>query len=208
MKKIKFDTYNDGMLKVYENKELFDSKNNAIGKELIEKNKFFFAYSSIRESDKYRLETNTDINIKVKVRRNNIITTNDLIKIDESFYAIEKVDKNSNNLFLYLKNYIDDMNKIIEIYTIVSRSSLIDPKDILLKKVFANIKSSNVENAENDSIGTSKKIKFKIKFIEELIDNNSTVKYKIKFEDSFYDIKIINDIDERHEVLEIQGVEM
>ena len=207
MKKIRFDIYNDGMLEVCENKEIFDSKNDAIGKELIEKNRFFFSYSNIREADKYKLDTNTTTNLKIKIRRNNLIDTNDLIKLDEKLYGIEFIDKNSNNLFLYLKDYSDELDKIIEIYEIVASDSLIeDDADILFKKVFSNIKSNLKEATENDSTQTSKNIKFKIKFINELVANNSTTKYKIKFNNNFYNIKSINNIDEKNEILEIEGV--
>ena len=206
MKKIKFDIYNDGMMQVSENKEIFDSNNNAIKKELIEKNRFFFSYSNIRESDKYKLDTNSTASLKVKVRINNHITSNNLITIDNKIYGIEFIDKNKNNLFLYLKDYIDELDKIIEIYSISKANSLNDPIPVLFKKVFSNIKSNLKESNENNSTQTSKNIKFKIKFIDELVKNNSTTKFEIKFEERFYDIKSIVDIDEQHEILEIEGV--
>ena len=209
MKKIKFDCYNDGMLYVGENKELYDSNSNAIGKELIMKNRFFFSNSSIREEDRDKLNEDSKTSIKVKIKKNNVIQTTDLVKLNNKIYAINSIDFNRNNLFLYLTDYYDELDRIIEINEFKNTSALEDPQLILFKKVFSNIKNINsVTNSERvvaDSVKTSERLKFKIRYLKELTEMNASNRFSVIFENKKYNIKQIIDIDMLHEILEIEG---
>lgn len=207
MKKIRFDNYNEGLLKFgnYVEKEMNDS----LIKEFIEKGKLFFSYSKIREEDKMQFDNDIKATLKIKTRYNPIINSNNIVAIDNKIFSIKFIDKNKKNLFLYLDNYVDELDRVIDIYEVKSISALEDSELILYRRVFANITNINsVTNAEKESanaIRSKKKLKFKIKFDDKLVNKNSTTAFKINFENNFYDIKQIIDVNELHKILEIEG---
>lgn len=207
MKKIRFDNYNEGLLKFgnYVEKEMNDS----LIKEFIEKGKLFFSYSKIREEDKMQFDNDIKATLKIKTRYNPIINSNNIVVIDNKIFSIKFIDKNKKNLFLYLDNYVDELDRVIDIYEVKSISALEDSELILYRRVFANITNINsVTNAEKESanaIRSKKKLKFKIKFDDKLVNKNSTTAFKINFENNFYDIKQIIDVNELHKILEVEG---
>ncbi len=207
MKKVKFDNYNEGLLKFgnYVEREM----NGNLIKEFIEKGKLFFSYSKIREEDRMQFDNDIKATLKIKTRYNSIINSNNIVTIDDKIFSIKSIDKNKKNLFLYLDNYVDELDRVLDIYEVKSTSVLEDPEVILYRRVFANITNINsVTNSERESanaIKSKKKLKFKIKFDNKLVNKNSTTEFKINFENNFYDIKQIIDVNEMHKILEIEG---
>ncbi|MGL5765655.1 MAG: phage head closure protein [Sarcina sp.] len=208
MKKIKFENYRDGIFLAGNYIEFYENDN--LRKELTITGKFFFNYLSIREEDRYSLDTdNSKISLKIKVRKNNLLKTNQIIQIGEKLYTVKYIDSNQTSLFLYLTDYADELDRIIEIYETIEISTLKDPEDILFKKIFANIKNINsVTNSEretNNAIKTKERLKFKVKYLPALTEINANNKFNIVFENKKYNITQIVDIDMKHEVLEIEG---
>lgn len=210
MSKVKFENFNDGILFVGSYNELYDDLNNVIGKEFIRHGKLFYKLYSITEKDKY-LNEDLQIDMKIKIKNNNVINTNQVINLDNKLYSISKIDKSSDrlSLFLYLTDYIDELDKIIDIYILKRTSSLSDPIESLYKRVFANIK--NVELTSNEakiSANVKKnklKLKFKIKYIEGFEDNDLINKFKIKYNNKSFNIINVLNIDNANKIIELTG---
>ncbi|MGV3152668.1 hypothetical protein [Sarcina ventriculi] len=210
MSKVKFENFNDGILFVGSYNELYDDLNNIIGKEFIRHGKLFYKLYSITEKDKY-LNEDLQIDMKIKIKNNNVINTNQVINLDNKLYSISKIDKSPDrlSLFLYLTDYIDELDKIIDIYMLKRTSSLSDPIESLYKRVFANIK--NVELTSNEakiSANVKKnklKLKFKIKYIEGFEDNDLINKFKIKYNNKSFNIINVLNIDNANKIIELTG---
>ncbi len=210
MSKVKFENFNDGILFVGSYNELYDDLNNVIGKEFIRHGKLFYKLYSITEKDKY-LNEDLQIDMKIKIKNNNVINTNQVISLDNKLYSISKIDKSPDrlSLFLYLTDYIDELDKIIDIYMLKRTSSLSDPIESLYKRVFANIK--NVELTSNEakiSANVKKnklKLKFKIKYIEGFEDNDLINKFKIKYNNKSFNIINVLNIDNANKIIELTG---
>lgn len=211
MSKINFENFNDGILFVGNYKELYDDLNNAKGKEFTKCGKLFYKLYSITEKDRY-LNEGLKIDMKIKVKNNKIINSNNIISVDNKIYSISKIDKSSDrlSLFLYLADYIDELDKIIDIYVLKRESSLSDPIESLYKRVFANIKNveltSNEAKVSADSMSSKIKLKFKIRYIKEFEDENFLNKFKIKFNNRSFNIVNVMNIDSADKLLEITGV--
>lgn len=211
MSKINFENFNDGILFVGNYKELYDDLNNAKGKEFTKCGKLFYKLYSITEKDRY-LNEGLKIDMKIKVKNNKIINSNNIISVDNKLYSISKIDKSSDrlSLFLYLADYIDELDKIIDIYVLKRESSLSDPIESLYKRVFANIKNveltSNETKISADSMSSKIKLKFKIRYIKEFEDENFLNKFKIKFNNRSFNIVNVMNIDSADKLLEITGV--
>lgn len=149
--------------------------------------------------------------MKIKIKNNNVINTNQVINLDNKLYSISKIDKSPDrlSLFLYLTDYIDELDKIIDIYMLKRTSSLSDPIESLYKRVFANIK--NVELTSNEakiSANVKKnklKLKFKIKYIEGFEDNDLINKFKIKYNNKSFNIINVLNIDNANKIIELTG---
>ena len=210
MSKVKFENFNDGILFVGSYNELYDDLNNVIGKEFIRHGKLFYKLYSITEKDKY-LNEDLQIDMKIKIKNNNVINTNQVISLDNKLYSISKIDKSPDrlSLFLYLTDYLDELDKIIDIYMLKRTSSLSDPIESLYKRVFANIK--NVELTSNEakiSANVKKnklKLKFKIKYIEGFEDNDLINKFKIKYNNKSFNIINVLNIDNANKIIELTG---
>ena len=210
MSKVKFENFNDGILFVGSYNELYDDLNNVIGKEFIRHGKLFYKLYSITEKDKY-LNEDLQIDMKIKIKNNNVINTNQVINLDNKLYSISKIDKSPDrlSLFLYLTDYIDELDKIIDIYMLKRTSSLSDPIESLYKRVFENIK--NVELTSNEakiSANVKKnklKLKFKIKYIEGFEDNDLINKFKIKYNNKSFNIINVLNIDNANKIIELTG---
>ena len=94
----------------------------------------------------------------------------------------------------------------LPVFTRMSASPLVDENFIFYKASFANIKSTtNAEKEIANTLQNIEKLKFKIKFDEEIAMLNSNNNFKVKFEDRFYKIKQVIDVDKMHNILEIEG---
>ena len=206
MSKVKFENFNDGILFVGS----YDDLNNVIGKEFIRHGKLFYKLYSITEKDKY-LNEDLQIDMKIKIKNNNVINTNQVINLDNKLYSISKIDKSSDrlSLFLYLTDYIDELDKIIDIYMLKRTSSLSDPIESLYKRVFANIKNVELtynEAKNSDNVKKNKlKLKFKIKYIEGFEDNDLINKFKIKYNNKSFNIINVLNIDNANKIIELTG---
>lgn len=211
MKKNKFNTYNDGVIKFGEFKDVLNEVGNVERKEFVEKGKLFFSYSQIREMDKYKFNTELKSEIKLKVIKNNIINSNYVVEHEGKFYEIEHIDKGNKDLFLFIFDYIDKMNKKLKIYKLrKSPSVLQDDIYDLNKIVFSKIEMSLKEETKNDSIKSKVNIKATIKYLEELdplLNSQCSQIYKFKFQNKFYNINSIRNEDENNKFLQIEGVE-
>lgn len=211
MKKNKFNTYNDGVIKFGEFKDVLNESGNVERKEFVEKGKLFFSYSQIREMDQYKFNTELKSEIKLKVIKNTIINSNYVVELEGKFYEIEYMDKGNKDLFLFIFDYIDKMNKKLEIYKLAKPTSVLqDDVYNLYKIVFSKIKMSLKEETKNDSVKSKVIIKANIKYLEELdplINSQCSQDYKIKFQNKFYNIKTILNEDENNKFLQIEGVE-
>lgn len=211
MKTRKFKKYNDGIIKVGFFNESVDINTNELKKEFIEIGKLFFSYSAIRELDKYKFNTDLKSEIKIKTMKNPFINSNLIVKLNDKCYEIEHIDMNKSELFIFLYDYKDQLDTVIELYLKEKSQSVLEDDNFnLYKKVFSNIKNiesvTNIEKETANSTNSSKKLKFQIRYISELDHKDSTLKFKIKFKNDFYDILQIKDIDEKQKILEIEGV--
>lgn len=211
MKKNKFNTYNDGVIRFGIFKDVLDESGNVKKKEFVEEGKLFFAYSQIREMDQYKFNTELKSEIKIKVIKNNIINSNYIVELEGKFYEIEHIDKGNKDLFLFIYDYIDKMNKKLEIYKRSKVTSVLQDTEYNLQKiVFSKIEMVLKEENKNDAVRSKVNIKATIKYLEELdplIDSQCSQIYKIKFQNKFYNIKAILNEDENNKFLQIEGVE-
>lgn len=151
MKK-KFNTYNDGVIIFGVFREVLDKSENIMKKEFIEEGKLFFSYSTIREVDKFKFNTDLKSEIKLKTIKNPILDSNKLIKLDNKYYEIEHIDKSKTELFIFIYDFVDKMNELIDIERKVS--SEIDDNGIQFESwdkictKFANVKQGNYKNTE------------------------------------------------------------
>lgn len=211
MKKIKFNNFNDGIVEFGEYKESYDTEGNALDeKEFIVSGKLFFANEYIREQDKLKFDdTGLKVSIKLKVPYMRLIKTSDVIKLNNEFYSIVKLDisNDKTSIYLYLSELVDVLDKHISIF-IKERKNVLDDATIkFYKKIWASVEDLNSkELIENNSIKTSTNKKFKIRYIKELdlnIKQNAITNFVIKYKDKFYNITQILNLEEENKILEI-----
>ncbi|MDO0133048.1 phage head closure protein [Clostridioides difficile] len=211
MKKIKFNNFNDGIVEFGAYKESYDKEGNALDeKEFIVIGKLFFANEYIREQDKLKFDdTGLKVSIKLKVPYMGLIKTSDVIKLNNEFYSIVKLDisNDKTSIYLYLSELVDVLDKHISIFIKERKSVLEDVTMKFYKKVWASVEDLNSkELIENNSIKTSTNKKFKIRYIEELdlsIKQNAITNFVIKYKDKFYNITQILNLEEENKILEI-----
>lgn len=211
MKKIKFDNFNDGIVEFGEYKESYDIEGNALDeKEFIANGKLFYSNEYIREQDRLKFDnTGLKVSIKLKVPYMKLIKTSNVIKLNNEFYSIVKLDISNNNrsIYLYLTELVDILDKHISIFIKERKNVLEDVTMKFYKKVWANVEDLNSkELIENNSIKTSTNKKFKIRYIEELdlsIKQNAITNFVIKYKDKFYNITQILNLEEENKILEI-----
>lgn len=199
MKKVKFQTYNDGLFYFGDYVESYDNLGNAMDKkEFTQKGKFFFSISSIREQDRFNYDTeDSKITMKLKVRYNTILKNNMVILLGDNLYNLKYVDVDSKkeNLYLYLIDYKDQLCKHIEIMEVQKVSVMEDDKLVLFKRVWGAVESIT------DSEGV-----FTIRYIEKLDTRSEKLKkYRIQFNNKVYKIKTINNKNADNLFLEIKG---
>ncbi|KPI46279.1 hypothetical protein KW94_20180 [Clostridioides difficile] len=211
MKKIKFNNFNDGIVEFGECKESYDTEGNALDeKEFIVSGKLFFANEYIREQDKLKFDdTGLKVSIKLKVPYMRLIKTSDVIKLNNEFYSIVKLDisNDKTSIYLYLSELVDVLDKHISIFIKERKSVLEDVTMKFYKKVWASVEDLNSkELIESNSIKTSTNKKFKIRYIKELdlnIKQNAITNFVIKYKDKFYNITQILNLEEENKILEI-----
>ncbi|HBF4502405.1 TPA: head-tail adaptor protein, partial [Clostridioides difficile] len=120
MKKIKFDNFNDGIIEFGEYKESYDIEGNALDeKEFIVNSKLFYSNEYIREQDRLKFDnTGLKVSIKLKVPYMKLIKTSDVIKLNNEFYSIVKLDisNDKTSIYLYLSELVDVLDKHISIF--------------------------------------------------------------------------------------------
>ncbi|HDF5636666.1 TPA: head-tail adaptor protein [Clostridioides difficile] len=211
MKKIKFDNFNDGIIEFGEYKESYDIEGNALDeKEFIVNSKLFYSNEYIREQDRLKFDnTGLKVSIKLKVPYMKLIKTSDVIKLNNEFYSIVKLDisNDKTSIYLYLSELVDVLDKHISIFIKERKNVLEDVEMKFYKKVWVCVEDLNSkELIENNSIKTSTNKKFKIRYIEELdlsIKQNAITNFVIKYKDKFYNITQILNLEEENKILEI-----
>lgn len=208
-KKFKFDTYNDGVIEFGEYIEAYGVDGNALdNKEFIKEGKLCFSYQFIREQDKLKFDnTGVQISIKIKTRYLKTVNTSKVIRLNENLYSIVKLDPDNKNenMYIYLTELVDDMDKHISILKRKDNGVLKDDMFELYKTVWGKICSSDSEKEKGigeklDSI----QIKVvTIRYIEELTFKNATNDLLIEYEKNKYNIVKIINVKEESKLLEI-----
>ena len=116
-------------------------------------------------------------------------------------------------MFFFLTDLINVMSKNIGIFLKNKGGALSDDEWGHYRTVWGDIKEINnvktLESTSNGKVSTKFRKKFIIRYIEHLDlsnDKEATTKYKIAYKDKFYNILGINNLEERDEILEIEGV--
>ncbi|MBH7858749.1 head-tail adaptor protein, partial [Clostridioides difficile] len=141
MKKIKFNNFNDGIVEFGEYKESYDIEGNALDeKEFIVSGKLFYSNEYIREQDKLKFDdTGLKVSIKLKVPYMRLIKTSDVIKLNNEFYSIVKLDisNDKTSVYLYLTELVDVLDKHISIFIKERKNVLEDVTIKFYKKIWA-----------------------------------------------------------------------
>ncbi|WP_130806516.1 phage head closure protein [Senegalia massiliensis] len=104
MKQLKHDSYCDGILEYGEIKSIFSSNRKKIGEDFISKGKLFFTLMSVRDGDLIQANNlGYVIDMKVKSPLIKNISSKDKVKINKKIYDIEKLDFDTQNVYLYLQ---------------------------------------------------------------------------------------------------------
>ena len=105
------------------------------------------------------------------------------------------------------------MSKHISIFSKNNCGALSDDEWIHCRTVWGDIKEINnvkkLERTTNGKVSTKFRKKFIIRYIDYLDlsnDKEATTKYMIAYKDKFYNILGINNLEEKDEILEIEGV--
>ncbi|HGL6931327.1 TPA: head-tail adaptor protein, partial [Clostridioides difficile] len=147
MKKIKFDNFNDGIIEFGEYKESYDIEGNALDeKKFIVNGKLFYSNEYIREQDRLKFDnTGLKVSIKLKVPYMKLIKTSDVIKLNNEFYSIVKLDisNDKTSIYLYLSELVDVLDKHISIFIKERKNVLEDVEMKFYKKVWACVEDLN-----------------------------------------------------------------
>lgn len=214
MKKLKFDTYNDGFIEYGDYIENYGQDGNALEeREFITKGKLFFSYQSIREQDKLKYDnTGFKVSIKLKTRYINTLKSSDVIRLDNSLYSIAYVepDNKKQNLYIYLTELVNELDKHISIYMKKKNGALEDDTWELYKTVWSKVYSlgykSEKESVEANKLTPGIYKNIVIRYLEVLdlaLNTKATIDYKIEYKNKFYDILQIVNVDEMDELLDI-----
>ncbi|WP_298126899.1 phage head closure protein [uncultured Clostridium sp.] len=215
--KQKFDSFNNGVLYFGDYLENYDGEGNACSeKEFSIKGKLFFSYKTIREQDSLKYaDTGLKVSIKIKTHYIPGISTGDTVKINDVLYSIAYLepDASKEKMFIFLTDLINVMSKHISIFSKNKGGALSDDEWIHFKTVWGDIKEINtvktLENIVDGKMSTKFRKKFIIRYIDCLdLSNNkeATSNYKILYKNKFYNILGISNLEEKDEILEIEGV--
>lgn len=211
MNKVKFNTYNDGILSFGEYIESYDINGNATDKkEFTALGKLFFSYQVIREQDKLKFDdTGKKISIKIKVPYMTQINSSNIIKINNELYSIGYIDTDvyKHSIYIYLTELQNELNTHIELYKQIRKSALENKTLEFYKKVWAK-----VEDIQDNSIvrDMSQRVKHRkkvtIRYLDDLdinIYKKVTVDYKVKYKDIYYNIDQVINVEEENKLFEI-----
>lgn len=211
MKKIKFNTYNDGLIEFGNYVESYGEDGNALeNKEFIFCGKLYFSYQSIREQDRLKFDnTGKKITAKVKTPYINNISSSNVIKLNNELYSIRYIDPDikKQNLYIYLTELENELNKHIEIFKQYRTSALANKALEKFKVVWSKVE----EVSDNSSVkNTSQRVKHKkkvtIRYLKDLdinINTKATLDFQIKYKDNYYNIDQILNLNDDDELLEI-----
>lgn len=211
MHKVKFNTYNDGVLFFGKYIESYDINGNATDeKEFIDKGKLFFSYQSIREEDKLKFQdTGKKISMKIKTPYMIAITSSDTVKLDNELYSILHIDKDSKrqSLFIYLTELENELDKHVEILKEYRKSALdnkvIEPVKTVWGKVIDVKDNTNIKDI-SQRVKHKKVITIRYLGILDInINKKVTVDYKIKYKEIIYNINSIINTNDDDELLEL-----
>lgn len=190
MRKNNIKVYGDGI--IYLNDIEVNNNKGVLSKEFIQVGMLFFNYSLIRELDKFKFNTELKSEIKIRVPSNPIINSNQAIELENEFYSIEHIDKNKDEMFIFLKTYEDELDKIVEIFKIKkSESVLQDDELISIFKTFSKVDNN----------------KFTIQYLKELdLNHNINVlsNYILSYENINHKIKQSRNIEGKSKYLELE----
>lgn len=214
MKKIKFDTHNDGIFEFGDYIETYDQDGNALEeKEFIGENKLWFSYKSIREEDRLRYDTTkSKISMKIKTRYLKLLNPSHTIKLDNKYYSVLYIDPDNKkeNMYIYLTDLLNDLDKHVSIYVKKANGALEDGTWIFVKKVWARVTSysykSEKESVEANKLTPNINKNIVIRYLDYMdlaLNDKATLNYKIKYENKFYNILQIINVDEANELLEL-----
>lgn len=190
MVKNSIKSYNDGIIYLHDVKVHNNDGN--LTKEFIQEGKLFFAHSLIRELDKFKFNTELKSEIKLKVARNPLLNVNQVAKVENEFYSIEYIDKSKDEMFIFLKTYEDELDKIIDIFRVKKVESVLQDDELTsILKTFSKVDNN----------------KFTIPYLKELDlnhDINVLSNYILSYENIHYRIKQCRNIEGRSKFLELE----
>lgn len=138
MKRIKIDAFNDGMIKV----GLFEPNYRTMIKEFRVLYTLHHSKAYLRQEDKKKVDAEGEITAKIKVPRNGFINSRHSIEIEGVYYSVKKVDHEKGTTYIYLSNYIDAMQDVVEIFKLERKSSLAEPEYVSVFKKFCTVSNS------------------------------------------------------------------
>lgn len=104
MKKLKHESYTDGILEYGETESLFNDSRKKIGERFSSIGKLFFTQMSARDSDILQASNmGYAIDLKLKTPYRPEISSKSKVRINGYLYDIKKIDHTNENVFLYLQ---------------------------------------------------------------------------------------------------------
>lgn len=207
-KKMKIKSFNDGLLKFGKIKNCYDENGDATVKEFILKNELFFSFSSIREEDLSKYDSDHRLVSKVETYLTSEITTNDVVMINDTYYDINHIDPSLNQIsqFIYLDSHVEDFKFKIEILSYERLSPLQDPQLTHLKTEWCDIvkETSFKNNQVNQTVDLTKKIIFAIPYHADLANNFKKLNnIRVKFNSNLYRVVEFVNVDSLNKIIEL-----
>ena len=104
MQQLKFSLYNDGILEFGNVQSLFNSSRKKIGEEFTVVGTLYYGIEDARESDLMMAQNlGYSIDYKIRVPKNNTVSTKDKIKMNGDLYDIKRNETNKQTKYLYLQ---------------------------------------------------------------------------------------------------------
>lgn len=207
-KKMKIKSFNDGLLQFGKIKNGYDENGDATVKEFVLKNELFFSFSSIREEDLSKYDSDHRLVSKVETYLTSEITTNDVVRINDTYYDINHIDPSLNQIsqFIYLDSHVEDFKFKIEILCYERVSPLQDPQLTHLKTEWCDIvKETSVTQTKTDQINDlTKKVVFAIPYSEDLANNFKKLNnIRLRYKSNLYKCIDFNNLEALDKVIEL-----
>lgn len=104
MKKLKHETYTDGVLEYGSVESRFNANRKKIGEDFIPKGRLFYTQMSARDSDIMQASNmGYAIDLKLKIPYRAEVSSKNKVRIDKDVYDIKKFDYTKEHIFLYLQ---------------------------------------------------------------------------------------------------------